>query len=309
MIRIENITKYFGNFKAVDNASFEIERGEIVGFLGRNGAGKTTLMRMLTGYFPPSSGKVIIEGEDMSKGLLHIKRNIGYLPENPPLYPNMTVFAYLKFAAELKDIKPSQQLAQVERVIEECKLEDVFEKRILTLSKGYKQRVGIAQAIINEPEIIILDEPTSGLDPVQILHVRDLIRKLEHKRTVIISTHILSEIEQIAKRVMIIKNGCIVKDDSLKNVLCSNNREDIFIKVEGKEELIESAIKKADSFKQINIEEVCEGVFVVQAENTNSIANYNDLIKKLIDGGAKILEIKKKEGSLEEEFLRINRLS
>jgi len=308
MILADNITKYFGAFKAVDSVSFEIGRGEIVGFLGRNGAGKTTLMRMLTGYLPTSEGKVIIDGKDMSKNPLSIKRNIGYLPENPPLYSNMTVKDYLKFAARLKDITPKQILACVDRVIEECRLEDSRGKIISTLSKGYKQRVGIAQAIINEPEIIILDEPTSGLDPVQISHIRDLIGTLEHKRTVIVSTHILSEIEQIAKRVMIIKDGRIVKDDSLENILCSDNRKDIFIKVAGKEELIEKAIRQADGFKQINIDIVQDDVYLVQAENKNNILNYNDLLQKLVDNGAKVLEIKQKKGSLEEEFLRINRL-
>lgn len=232
MIIARSITKYFGGFQALKDISFEINKGEIVGFLGLNGAGKTTLMRILTSYLPATSGTVIIGGKDVAKDSMAIRKKIGYLPETPPLYSNMTIRDYLRFAAQLKDVPLKRLCSQVDKVLEECNLKDSQHKTISTLSRGYKQRVGIAQAIINEPEVLILDEPTSGLDPVQILQVRNLIKSLEYKRTVILSTHILSEIQQIAQRVLIIKSGEIVADDSLKNLLkdTESNLEDVFLR-------------------------------------------------------------------------------
>ena len=231
MITTKKITKYFGPFQALKDVSFEINKGEIVGFLGQNGAGKTTLMRILTSYLPASSGSVTIDGKDLSKDSLAIRRKIGYLPETPPLYPNMTVKDYLKFAAAIKDVPANRLNRQLDKVLEECQLQDVRSKTIGILSKGYKQRVGIAQAIIHEPKLLILDEPTSGLDPIQNLQVRKLIKSLKDEHTVILSTHILSEIEQIAKRVLIIKSGQIIVDGAL-DVLLSKNQslEEFFVK-------------------------------------------------------------------------------
>ena len=239
MISTRNVTKYFNGFQALDDVSFEINKGEIVGFLGQNGAGKTTLMRILTSYLPATSGEVEIGGYDVVGNSLDVRRKIGYLPETPPLYFNMTVKDYLRFAAQMKDVPGKQQHKQIDRVLEECNIGDVKNKTIGNLSKGYRQRVGIAQAIINEPEVLILDEPTSGLDPVQNLQVRKLIKSLRHERTVILSTHILSEIEQIAQRVLIIKSGRIIVDESLDLLLKSqtgvqcveSTLEDYFIRL------------------------------------------------------------------------------
>lgn len=219
MITVTNVSKSFGSFLALNNVSFEIGKGEIVGFLGTNGAGKTTLMRILTAFLACSSGQVDIAGFDISKDSLMVRKNIGYLPETPPLYPNMSVCEYLRFAAKLKDIPRSSLKSKVDDVLSECFLTDVAHKTIGFLSRGYKQRVGIAQAIIHDPQVLILDEPTNGLDPIQILQVRNLIKRLEAKRTVILSTHILSEIEQIAQRVLIIKGGKIITDDSMDSLL------------------------------------------------------------------------------------------
>jgi ABC-2 type transport system ATP-binding protein len=238
MIETKRLTKYFGDFQALKDVSFEIPQGEIVGFLGQNGAGKTTLMRILTSFLPASSGTVLIDGEDIAKQTLSIRRKIGYLPETPPLYPNMTVKEYLRFAAEIKDVPVKQLRSRLDKVLEECRLVDVKEKTIGTLSKGYKQRVGIAQAIIHEPKILILDEPTSGLDPIQILQVRSLIKSLRNERTVLLSTHILSEIEQIAQRVLIIRSGEIIVDKALEALLKApgskgpggSTLEEVFIK-------------------------------------------------------------------------------
>jgi ABC-2 type transport system ATP-binding protein len=232
MISVTDVSKFFGNFQALKEVSFNISRGEIVGFLGQNGAGKTTLMRILTSYLPATSGKVAIAGLDMSKRSRFIRKKIGYLPETPPLYMSMAVREYLKFSAQLKEVPAKRQRHQIERVLNECDLWDVQNKTIGILSKGFKQRVGIAQAIIHEPEILILDEPTIGLDPFQVIQVRNLVKNLEAKRTVLISTHILSEIEQIAQRVLIIKSGEIIADDSLENLLASyRNLEDVFLRM------------------------------------------------------------------------------
>ena len=233
MIVVEQVTKYFGRFQALKDISFEINKGEIVGFLGQNGAGKTTIMRILTSYLPVTSGKVTIAGKEVSKNSLAIRKKIGYLPETPPLYSNMTVRDYLKFAAQLKNVPVKQQRIQIDKVIESCNIQSVQRKTIDTLSRGYKQRVGIAQAIINDPQVLILDEPTIGLDPVQIIQVRNLIKSLEYERTVILSTHILSEIQQIAQRVLIIKSGEIIVNETLENLVkeFGTNLEDIFLRL------------------------------------------------------------------------------
>ena len=219
MISTHNICKNFGSFQALKEVSFTINRGEIVGFIGRNGAGKTTLMRILTSFYSASSGAVMIDGEDLSKNSLAIRRKIGYLPETAPLYLNMTVKDYLNFAAEIRDVPAKKRRRQLHKVLELCQLEDASNKTIGTLSKGYKQRTGIAQAIIHDPEILILDEPTSGLDPIQNRQLRTLITDLKDQRTVILSTHILSEIEQIAQRVLMIKSGKLIVDKPLDSLL------------------------------------------------------------------------------------------
>ena len=223
MIISHNICKHYADFAALKDLSFAIKKGDIVGVLGKNGAGKTSLMRILTSFLPATSGKVIIDGQELTKHSLAIRQKIGYLPETPPLYNNMTVQSYLKFAAEIKDVAVNQRRRQLHKVLSECQLDGVKNQAIHTLSKGYKQRVGIAQAIIHEPKILILDEPTSGLDPIQIQQVRALIKNQQGQRTVLVSTHTLSEIENIAERVLIIKSGEIIVDETLNTLLQREN--------------------------------------------------------------------------------------
>lgn len=219
ILTVEHISKNFGALQAVDNVSFEINQGDIVGFLGKNGAGKTTLIRMITAFLAPSSGRIFIDGDDITKHSLTIRQKIGYLPETPPLYTNMTVLQYVKFAAEIKDVDAKKQAVQIAKVLEDCQLDQVKHKTISTLSKGYKQRVGIAQAIIHEPKLLILDEPTSGLDPMQVQQVLALINNQKEQRTVLLSTHTLPEIEKIAQRILMIKSGQLIIDQSLKTLL------------------------------------------------------------------------------------------
>ena len=214
MISVNHLTKRFGGHAAVSDLTFEVRRGEVLGFLGPNGAGKTTTMRMVTGYLPPSAGTVSIGGFDLLEHPLEVKRRIGYLPENPPLYPELTVRRYLEFVADIKDVPRLRRAAQVDRAIERAVLGEVRDKRIAKLSKGFRQRVGLAQAIVHEPPVLILDEPTSSLDPKQRAEVRELIAELRGEHTVILSTHILSEVSQIAERVIILNRGKVMAVDA-----------------------------------------------------------------------------------------------
>lgn len=232
MIEINNLTKRYGDFLAVDDISFNVEKGKILGFLGPNGAGKTTTMRIITGFMPPSEGNVTISGYDVLDEPLLTKNKIGYLPETPPLYLDMTVSEYLNFAGLLKQV-PNQKInAAVDNACSKVDINDVKNKVIKALSKGYKQRVGLAQAIIHDPEVLILDEPTIGLDPIQIREVRDLIKSLAGNHTIVLSTHILPEVDMTCDEVVIIKKGKIIAQDTPKNLSKKMNKsslEEIFI--------------------------------------------------------------------------------
>ncbi len=218
MIKVEGLTKRYARTVAVDNISFEVEKGQIVGFLGPNGAGKTTTMRILTCFLPPSEGKANVAGFDVQEHPMEVKRRIGYLPETPPVYPEMAVDEYLDFAGRLKGISSGNIKQRVDDAVAKCALGDVRHKLIGKLSKGYRQRVGLAQAIIHNPDVLILDEPTSGLDPKQIIEIRDLLRSLAGDHTIILSTHILPEVEQSCERVIIISRGRVVAQDTVANL-------------------------------------------------------------------------------------------
>lgn len=211
-IKVENLTKYYGEQKAVDHISFEIKTGEVIGFLGPNGAGKSTTMKMMTGYMAPTEGTVIIEGIDVSVDPLKIKKKIGYLPENNPLYTDMAIIDYLWFCAEIQGMDRDEIPGRIREMIDLCGLDAEKHKNINELSKGYRQRVGLAQSIIHDPDVLIFDEPTTGLDPNQIIEIRKLIKKLGEKKTVILSSHILSEVEATCDRILIINRGQIVAD-------------------------------------------------------------------------------------------------
>ncbi len=218
MIKVIDAKKSYGSREVLHGISLEIGRGEVVGLLGQNGAGKTTLMRMITGFLPINEGQILVDGTDISLDSMRARRQIGYLPETPPLYDQMTVTSYLTFAARLREIPASRIQSSVDECIQQTNLQDVRHSVIKTLSKGYRQRVGIAQAIVHQPDILILDEPTSGLDPVQILQVRRLIKELGQNHTVIVSTHVLNEIEDVAERIILIKSGRIVSDVPMTDI-------------------------------------------------------------------------------------------
>ena len=235
MIRVEGLTKRYGDLVAVRGVSLEVQRGEVVGFLGPNGAGKTTIMRMLTGFLPPSEGSVEIAGHSMEREPIPARRAIGYLPETPPLYAEMRVEDYVRYVASIKDVPRRARAEKVESALEACGLREVRRQVIGTLSRGFRQRVGLAQAIVHEPPVLVLDEPTSGLDPVQIVEIRNLISQLarEEGRTVILSTHILPEVEAICQRVVLISMGEIRIDGALAEVRGTGSLEDIFLREAG----------------------------------------------------------------------------
>jgi ABC-2 type transport system ATP-binding protein len=234
VVRVEHLTKRFGSYVAVDDVSFEVRAGEVLGFLGPNGAGKTTTMRMVTGFMPPTRGTVTIDGFDLLHDPIEAKRRIGYLPEHPPLYPELTVRQYLAFVADIKDVPRARRTAGIERAIERANLGEVAHKRVGTLSKGFKQRVGLAQAIVHEPPVLFLDEPTSSLDPKQRVEVRELIQRLRGEHTVVLSTHILPEVSQITDRVVIIHRGRVRAVDSAANLsLRLRGREAVTAEVAG----------------------------------------------------------------------------
>lgn len=214
MIEVHNVTKYYGQVRALDQVSFDVKKGEIVGLLGPNGSGKTTLMRILTGFFPPTDGRVVVAGLDVETSSLEVRRRLGYLPENVVLYPDMSVRAFLNFCVRVKGDLAAQRRSQVDRVLSECALEHMAHRLIGTLSKGYRQRVGLAQALLCEPEVLILDEPTIGLDPHQVIEIRELIKGLGGKTTILLSSHILSEVALTCHRVVIIDKGRIIAEDT-----------------------------------------------------------------------------------------------
>jgi len=212
MIEVQNLSKSYGPVEAVRSISFQVSQGEVIGFLGPNGAGKSTTMKVMTGYLPPNEGTVLVDGVDIRENALPVRQRIGYLPESTPLYPDMITYDYLEFVAAMRNIPAADRAGRIRAMTNACGLHDILSKRVDALSKGYKQRVGLAQAMIHDPPILILDEPTSGLDPNQIVEIRELIRMIGRERTVVLSTHILSEVQASCDRVIIIDNGTLVAD-------------------------------------------------------------------------------------------------
>ena len=248
MIELKNVTKKYGNFKAVDNISFKIEKGEVVGFLGQNGAGKTTTMKMITGLIEPTNGEIFIEGEKISR---KSRKCIGYMPENTPLYQELTVKEFIDYMAELKGLKRQERKQQVKKLITDLGLADVENKLIRNISRGYKQRVSLSGALIGNPDILILDEPTVGLDPKQVIEIRNLIKSLRKNHTVFISSHILSEISQMCQKVIIINKGKVVAIDTPNNLENKIARNSIVINIEDPNENIEKIKEKIPEIIEI----------------------------------------------------------
>ena len=241
MLEVQNLTKRYGDIVAVQDLSFSAAQGQILGFLGPNGAGKTTTMRILTGFLPASSGTAKVAGFDVFSESAEVRRRIGYLPENPPLYADMTTDAYLRFVARIKGMARDAIEAALDRAVQTCGLTSVRQRLLGHLSKGFRQRVGLAQALIHDPEVLVLDEPTIGLDPVQIREIRALIRQLAGERTVILSTHILPEVSQICEKVVIINEGRVVLEEDIASLTADASLEDVFLRSISKETAAEPA--------------------------------------------------------------------
>ncbi len=307
MIEATNLVKRYGPHTAVDNASFTIERGEIVGFLGPNGAGKSTTMNILSGYLSSTEGTVTVDGMNILEHPMEAKKKIGYLPENPPLYPEMTVREYLRFAGEIKKV-PSEELpSRMERIMQTVGIQDVAGRLIRNLSKGYKQRVGLAQAMIGDPEILILDEPTAGLDPKQILEIRDLIISLGRDHTVILSSHILPEVSAVCRRILIINDGRIVADDTPENLahrLLGGSH--VLLRVEGPRERVEEALRAVPAVRNVEFQEPQEpGTVEAVAEAEKDRDIRRDVFRAMSGAGLPVLMMRALDMSLEEIFLHL----
>ena len=307
MIEVKNITKKYGTFTAVDNINFEVNDHEIVGFLGPNGAGKSTTMNMITGYIEPSKGKIIVNGHDVSKSPIRAKKQIVYMPENVPLYPELTVKEFVTYMAELKRVKKKVRKAEVESVLEKTGLTSVENKLIKNISRGYKQRVSLAGALIGNPDILILDEPTVGLDPKQITEIRELIKNLGKEHTVILSSHILSEVSQICEKVIIINNGKILAVDTPENLEeQTKNDNSIIVTVEDKKGKMKNIDKKLDgvtSIKQIKDNQDGTIQYLISAKKDVDIRK--EVFEILPKEDITIFELKKSENTLEDAFLKI----
>lgn len=306
MIKVENLTKRYANKTAIEGMSFEVQKGEILGLLGPNGAGKTTTMRIITGYMPASEGSVHVDGFEVFEKPLDVRRRIGYLPENPPLYLEMTVTGYLRFVAKIKGVSKDRIENEVTRVMQRASITDVRDRIISRLSKGYKQRVGLAQALVNDPPVLILDEPTIGLDPKQILEVRELIKELAGNHTVVLSTHILPEVEQTCHRVIIIDHGKIVAVDTPQNLRFQlQGAERVFLEVKGPANEIIARLKSTPGV--LDVQQVAESDgrnrFQIDGELKKDIRS--DLARAIVQSGWGLLELQSATMSLEDIFLKL----
>ena len=310
MIEVQNLTKRYGPFTAVDDVSFRVEKGEILGFLGPNGAGKTTTMRILTGYMPPTDGKAIVAGYDVFDQPIEAKRRTGYLPEVPPLYPDMTVRDYLMFVARIKGVPRAERKSRVGAIMERTRVADVATRHCGKLSKGYKQRVGLAQAILHNPDVLILDEPTAGLDPKQIIETRQLIKELAGDHTIILSTHILPEVSQTCQRVVIINKGRVVAVDSPENLTARlRGSETIYLQVDGGGADVAGALQTVAGVTRVSAGQGAPGAtggvmaFEVNSEHGRDVRR--DLAATVVTRGWGLLEMRAMRMSLEEIFLHL----
>jgi ABC-2 type transport system ATP-binding protein len=304
IIEINELTKNYGDNPAIKNLSFSIAKGEVVGFLGPNGAGKTTTMKILTGHMAPTEGRVLVSGIDVFEDPVEVKRRIGYLPEIPPLHQEMHVRDYLSYVARLKGVSSRQVKKAVDKVIERVSIKDVQKRLIGNLSKGYQQRVGIAQALVSDPEILVLDEPTVGLDPKQVAEIRQLLKGLSGEHTVILSTHILPEVQAVCERIVIINNGIIVAEDTLAGL---NRRLEgsqcVLVKLQDHSEALISELKGIDGVISVDRMQEADPHLEIRIEKGQEIQS--KLAERIVQAGCGLLEMKTQVMSLEEIFLKV----
>ncbi len=311
MITVEKLTKRYARNTAVDHISFEVRKGQIVGFLGPNGAGKTTTMRMLTCFLPPNSGTATISGFDIVEKPHEVKRHIGYLPETPPLYLEMRTTEYLNFVGKIKGLAGPHLAKRVSYVLDRCALLDVKEKVLGKLSKGYRQRVGLAQAIIHNPDVLILDEPTAGLDPKQINETRDLIKSLAGDHTIILSTHILPEVEQTCEKVVIINKGKLVATDSVNNLQNrARGASSLMVEVAARNgtldsSLVQHRLEQVSGVRRVLLKETQQNRLVLEVEGLDDRNIRGDVARSIVESGWDLNELRSAAVSLEEVFLQL----
>jgi ABC-2 type transport system ATP-binding protein len=311
MIKVQALTKKYARTTAVDQISFDVAKGQIVGFLGPNGAGKTTTMRMLTCFLPPSAGTATVAGFDVLEQPLEVKKRIGYLPETPPIYPEMETAEYLKFVGKLKGLSGTDLQKRVDYACDRCAVADVKKKLLGKLSKGYRQRVGLAQAIIHNPDVLILDEPTAGLDPKQINETRDLIKSLAGDHTIILSTHILPEVEQTCEQVIIINKGKLVATDSVRNLQArARGAESVLVEIAGRNGDLEAGIVQHRLQQVAGVSRVLSkgndnGRIVFEVESQKGHFVRGDLARAVVECGWDLNELRPAAMSLEEIFLQL----
>jgi ABC-2 type transport system ATP-binding protein len=302
MIEVQDLSKFYGPLQAVNHIDFQVAAGEIVGFLGPNGAGKTTTLKMLAGFLAPTSGTARINGFDCVSQSLEVRRSLGYLPENVSIYPDLTVSQFLRFAARAKGVEAKEETGEIQRVMAACGLEGVEVKLVAALSKGYRQRLGLAQALLNQPPVLILDEPTIGLDPSQIVEIRSLIKNLEGSHTVILSSHILPEVSQLCHRVIIIHRGQIVASDTPENLSRQmGHGSRISLTVKGPEAQVIAALQTLPGVGRVDHRG--EGRYLVEGGNGKDLRP--ELARLLVQQGFDLLELKSQEFSLEDVFLNL----
>ncbi|MFA6393972.1 MAG: ATP-binding cassette domain-containing protein [Patescibacteria group bacterium] len=309
MIEIKNLTKKFGDNIILDNISFSVKKGEILGFLGPNGAGKTTTMKIITSFWSPTGGSVLVDGIDVKDNSLEIRKKIGYLPENVPLYDDMKVSEYLKFAAEIRKIPKEKRKERIRETVASCGLKDVYDRPVDELSKGYRQRAGLAQAIIHDPEILILDEPTTGLDPNQIAEIRELIKKLGKEKTVIFSTHILAEAAAICGRAVIINKGKIVGEgtpDELRGQFAGKDL--IYVKIKGIRDAVLEKIRAMENVIRAEVKDrESDEIYGYEIEPKTGVDLREYLSMTIMNSGWSILEFSRKSVSLEDVFRELTK--
>ncbi len=306
MIRIEHVTRRYGDLTAVSDVSIDIERGEIVGLLGHNGAGKTTLMKMLTGYLEPTSGKISVGGHDVVEDRLSVQEMIGYMPENAPLYPEMEVEEYLQMMANLRGIDPDRRNARVALALERTDLQRHAARRIGNLSKGYRQRVGLAQAILHEPALLVLDEPTNGLDPVQIQSIRELIQQLGQASTIILSTHILQEVEAVCKRVLVMIDGKLSADSALTDLLVSNTLR-LSVKGEAKVSPTLAKLEGVREVRELGPDPVQEGGVLWAIDHDPAGRPVGAVLEAAREAGWEVLSLAPEQRTLDSVFRALQR--
>ncbi|HXI10040.1 MAG TPA: ATP-binding cassette domain-containing protein [Thermodesulfobacteriota bacterium] len=305
MIEVEGLTKFYGGFQALKGISFTVEKGEILGFLGPNGAGKTTTMRILTCFFPATGGKARVAGFDVFEDAMEVRKRLGYLPENVPIYMDMVAEDYLKYAAGLKGVPSKEVKSRVERVMDDVGITHMKKKLVREMSKGYRQRLGLAQSLVNDPEVLILDEPTIGLDPKQIIDIRKLIKDLAGRRTVILCTHILPEVSMVCSKVVIINDGRLVAVDSTKNLTDSiQGSKRVVLKVEGPSADVSGAIKRINGVKSVEVVKA-DGVPEYRVDFDKGRDSRADIPVVVVSKGWKLLEMKSIEMSLEDVFVKL----